>query len=169
MSKNKRIFIKVIIWVLFIMYCLVSIFVLFLMRESNRDLLEASNIGYLSKEHFELYSNFIPFHSIKTYWIGLTERTMNVNIAVVNLLGNVLWFAPMGLFIPMLFGKRIRGFLPFLLTMLIILVFVEVLQFLTLRGSLDIDDIILNLAGACAFYCLTKIPIVKKLINAINI
>ena len=167
MSKNERRIIKAIIWTLFIIYCLVSIYVLFF-RESSRDILEARNIGYLSKEHFELYSNLIPFHSIQQYLKGLANRNINIDIVIVNLVGNILWFAPMGLFIPILFGKRIRSFWAFLLTMTIILALVEILQFLTLRGSMDIDDIILNLVGACAFYCLTKIPIVKKLIKTIR-
>ena len=168
MRKNKRKIVKAFIWVLFIIYCLASIYVLFLIRGNNRDILEAGNIGYLSKEHFDLYSNFVPFHSVRQYLEGYANGSINTNIVIVNLLGNILWFAPLGLFIPMLFGKKIRNFRRFLLTMVIILLLVEILQFLSLRGSMDIDDIILNLAGACAFYCLTKIPAVKNLINAIR-
>lgn len=93
---------------------------------------------------------------------------MNTNIVVVNLLGNLLWFAPLGLFIPILFGKRIRSFRSFLITMIMILLLVEILQFLTMRGFFDIDDILLNLAGACIFYGLTRIPIVKKKIETIR-
>ena len=166
-SRRKRKIILSVIWVLFIMYCLASIYVLFF-GGSSRDLLAERNIGYLSKEHFASFCNLSPFHSIQEYLVRFAEGTINTNIVVVNLLGNILWFAPLGLFIPILFGKRIRSFWSFLVTMIIILLLIEILQFLTMRGSFDIDDIILNLAGACIFYGLTRIPIVKKKIETIS-
>ena len=165
-ARNRKIILAV-IWVLFIIYCIASVYVLFFLG-SIRDLSAARNAGYLSKEHFELYCNLSPFHSIREYLVRLAEGSMNTNIVVVNLLGNILWFAPMGLFIPILFGKRIRSFLSFLVTMIIILLLVEIIQLLTMRGSFDIDDIILNLAGACIFYTLTRIPIVKKKIATLR-
>ena len=167
MCEKSRKIIIAIIWTLFIIYCLASIYVLFFLG-SIRDLSAARNAGYLSKEHFELYCNLSPFHSIREYLVRFAEGSMNTNIVVVNLLGNILWFAPLGLFIPILFGKRIRSFRSFLITMIMILLLVEILQFLTMRGSFDIDDILLNLAGACIFYALTRIPIVKKKIEAIR-
>lgn len=64
-----------------------------------------------------------------------------MSTAIKNLAGNMLLFSPMGLFIPLLFGKRIRSFWAFLLVMVVIIIFVEIIQFLTVRGSFDIDDV----------------------------
>jgi glycopeptide antibiotics resistance protein len=40
---------------------------------------------------------------------------------------------------------------------------VEIIQFLTFTGSLDIDDLILNLTGACGAFLLMKTKPLKKL------
>lgn len=70
-----------------------------------------------------------------------------MQIAIANLLGNFLLFMPMGIYLPLLFQK-IRSLVDFLLYMIPVLSLVELVQLLTKRGSFDIDDLILNLAGA---------------------
>jgi len=69
----------------------------------------------------------------------------------VNLAGNVLMFVPLGYFLP-----RMRGaFRPFFRCMLwtaVILLGIECLQLLTLLGSCDIDDLLLNLMGTALGY-----------------
>ena len=52
--------------------------------------------------------------------------------------------------------------------MIIILsLFVEILQFITYRGSTDIDDIILNTIGAIIVYILMKTKIVKNILEKV--
>ena len=47
---------------------------------------------------------------------------------------------------------------------------VEILQFITYRGSTDIDDVILNTIGAVIVYVLMKTKFAKKLLeNVIDV
>lgn len=66
--------------------------------------------------------------------------------AVVNLVGNVVMFVPLGLLTPCIWGK-LRKFWVHFLYMALIIVFIEVLQLVTLLGSCDVDDLLLNLVG----------------------
>lgn len=68
--------------------------------------------------------------------------------AVINLVGNLVVFIPLGVFLPLLF-RRQRSFLLFLATVIPAVCLVELLQLWTRRGALDIDDLILNVPGAC--------------------
>ncbi len=79
------------------------------------------------------------------------------NIVVENLLGNLFLFAPVGAALPCLFHRQ-RRFWIFLFTMLAILLLVEGVQLFTGTGSCDVDDIILNLAGALLAYGMVAIP-----------
>ena len=54
---------------------------------------------------------------------------------------------PYGLFIPLMFNK-INKYYKFLILMVILVVGIELLQFITLSGSCDIDDLILNVTGS---------------------
>jgi glycopeptide antibiotics resistance protein len=72
----------------------------------------------------------------------------------------------MGLFLPALFNS-LRRFLKFFLLLLGMLVFVEGAQLFLLAGSCDIDDVILNAAGAAAVWCLLRIPRLRRLIEKI--
>ena len=69
-------------------------------------------------------------------------------IAFYNLFGNVVFFIPIGIFIPYFF-PRYENFFRFAPLMLAITFSVESIQLLTLTGRFDIDDIILNLIGGC--------------------
>ncbi|HAJ97900.1 MAG TPA: hypothetical protein DCO72_09215 [Ruminococcus sp.] len=77
----------------------------------------------------------------------LTEFSES-NFAFCNLLGNIVLFMPLGIFIPYFF-KRYRCFFRFAPLMLFITFSIESVQLLTLTGKFDIDDIILNLTGGC--------------------
>ena len=69
---------------------------------------------------------------------------------------------PMGIFIPSLFKKNIKNLRQFILIIIVISLIVEILQFITFRGSADIDDIILNVFGAVISYLLSNLKIFKK-------
>ena len=71
-------------------------------------------------------------------------------LSFVNLAGNIIMFIPAGFFLSRgSLSKCIQKAL--LLTLL-----VEIVQVFTLRGSFDIDDIMLNVAGAIIGYFLWK-------------
>lgn len=93
--------------------------------------------------------NLIPFRTIAEYAEGLS-KTANGD-SVINLYGNVIMFVPLGFLLPAVFPKA-RPFRTCLLTALVTLCAVELIQLVTLLGSLDIDDVLLNLAGAVIGY-----------------
>lgn len=102
--------------------------------------------------------NLTPLVTVKLY-LRLLENGANPALlrhAVINLVGNVVMFVPLGIFIPGIFMKK-PNFFKFLLTVTAMIVLVELVQLFTLLGSLDIDDLILNLVGATIGYILWKL------------
>ena len=157
-SKIRNFWLKA----LFIIYCLLLITVLFLNNEYRMGGFQ--NISTFSKEHFET-SNIIPFATIIGYISGMISNDINTGIVIINLVTNLLLFAPMGFFIPMLFQDKIKNTKQFLIIIIILTFLVEIIQFITYRGSTDIDDIILNTIGASIIYMLMKTKAVKKLLE----
>ena len=97
--------------------------------------------------------NLVPFHTIGNYWKVVTrwEFTPLFRHCVINLGGNIFLFIPIGYFLPRLW-PFLRNFFSFLLTCTLAITLVELLQLVTLLGSLDIDDLILNLFGMLVGY-----------------
>ena len=101
-------------------------------------------------------ANWRPFETI-----GFYLGRLPAGVAVVNLAGNLAAFAPMGLFLPLLFRKLDRwGW--FLLAVGLSVALVELTQGATGLGACDVDDLILNLAGAAAIFGLCRLPPVKR-------
>ena len=152
--------------VLFIIYCLLLITVLFLNNEYRMHAFQNINTNTFSKEHFEM-SNIIPFATITDYISSLVSNEINTNIVIINFTTNLLLFAPMGFFISILYSDRIKNIKQFAVLMIVSALIVEVLQFITFRGSTDIDDVILNTIGAVIVYLLMKTKFVKKLLKKV--
>ncbi len=149
---------------LFIIYCLLLITILFLNNEYRMGGFQ--NINTFSKEHFET-SNLIPFATIIEYVIGVISNGINTSIVIINFATNLLLFAPMGFFIPVLFQNRIKNIKQFVIMIIILTLIVEILQFITYRGSTDIDDIILNTIGAVIMYMIMRTKFAKKLLKKV--
>lgn len=122
-----------------------------------------------SKELFDRYINdsfnIIPFKTIIEY-IGAFDSLLDTKAVMINLLGNMVACMPFAFFLPLLFKKQ-NSFKRFAITMVIIVLLVELLQFATLSGSCDIDDVILNVSGALIMYAILKIKSVNNLIKNI--
>ena len=105
--------------------------------------------------------NLVPFHTLGNYGkvVCRMEFTPLFFHCVINLGGNIFLFIPIGYFLPRLW-PFLRNFFSFLLTCTAAITLVELLQLVTLLGSLDIDDLILNLAGMIVGYLLFMI--IKK-------
>ena len=104
--------------------------------------------------------NLVPFRTLNLYIRLLSHhRPHLVRTAIVNLVGNVVMFIPLGAFLPFVF-LRLRKLWKTLLCAALIICVVELLQLLTLVGSCDIDDLILNIIGAAlgftVYYCAKK-------------
>ena len=103
--------------------------------------------------------NLVPLKTIIGYVQALVDRSMTRSIPIQNLVGNLLAFMPMGFYLPF-FSKRMAEFKMFALTVSGLIISVELMQFILRVGSLDIDDFILNLAGALiSFVICTRRPV----------
>jgi len=100
--------------------------------------------------------NPVPFETICRY-IGLLGHS-NPNLvrnAVINLVGNVILFVPIGIFLPRVFPKAGRWWKVLLITLGAITL-IELTQMLTLLGTCDVDDVALNILGAMVGYLLFR-------------
>ena len=102
--------------------------------------------------------NLAPLRTIRLYW-GLLRhpRPPLVRLAVVNLVGNIVLFIPLGYLLRAVFPK-LRKLWRALLAAAGIIILVELCQMITLLGTCDVDDLILNLLGCalgCGLYSLT--------------
>lgn len=101
--------------------------------------------------------NLIPFSTIYFFLSG----KVNLLISFYNLSANVVLFIPYGIFL-MIKGVKFSKSELFYVPLVIISV-VECLQYITHRGSLDIDDLILNIIGVFLGYLLY--PVFRRVIN----
>lgn len=112
------------------------------------------------------YFNIIPFNTINLFIKGYIDGYISFRSFVINIFGNIFVLMPYGLFIPLIFSY-INKYYKFLILIIFIVIIIEVLQFITLSGSCDIDDLILNLFGASITYFMFKINIINKIIRRI--
>ena len=129
-------------WILlFGLYCIGMLWLLFFQRIG----------GDVSPRRYNLH----PLDTVSRYlWVlkYSLDPTQQFH-AIANLAGNVILFLPLGIFLPMLF-VRLRAFWRFALAALLAILSVEVLQLFTGLGTLDVDDLILNLMGIALGYLL---------------
>lgn len=138
-------------------------------------------VAFLSIQTFEGFNirvngfhplyNLEPFKSIKTmFTVGMKyngPETMHLHISTIyiNLLGNVLIFAPVGFLSAFLFKEP--KWYKSLLAGLSLSMTIEIVQLFLLTRSFDVDDLLLNglgtLLGYGAFKLFTLIPPFKRL------
>lgn len=118
--------------------------------------------------------SIVPFHTISNYWDILARPEhylqkweaaaiykQQAKFAIVNLVGNVVMFIPLGAFLPTIWEK-LQRFWKALLTASGAIVAVELAQLLSLRGSCDVDDLILNLCGVALGYILWRMSHIRR-------
>lgn len=98
--------------------------------------------------------NVVPFRTIGMYMRHFDSFPLRT--WVINVFGNIGVFMPYGLLLPMLF-RRAREYRGFLLLFAGPLAGLEMLQMVLRVGSLDVDDIILNVLGASGAYLVWKV------------
>lgn len=79
----------------------------------------------------------------------------SIGIAIYNVVGNILIFIPIGIFIPILFKKR-DDFSSIIFYGVVGSSFIEINQLITGGRAADIDDVILNTIGALIGYLVYK-------------
>ncbi len=90
--------------------------------------------------------NLIPFKTILLYINGYHNGYVSLELFLLNILGNIILFTPFGYLLPRV-KEQMRSYLKFIFFSICLIVFVEVMQYNMYVGSLDIDDLILNLIG----------------------
>ena len=125
--------------VLFVLYLVLLLYFLFFSEEYGR----------IAQAEREYRYNLVPFVEIRRFWIY--REQLGAFAVFSNIFGNVIGFLPFGFILPIIFRRMNSGFLicisgfTFSLT-------VEVIQLVTKVGCFDVDDLILNTAGAVLGY-----------------
>lgn len=138
------------LYVLFFLYCSFMIFLLFFGTRQP-------DYGDYWAQIAESYS-VKPLYTIRNY-LRVLQHSSNPSLirhCAVNLIGNVLLFIPAGYFFPRLW-HFFRPFWRFFLWIFFLLLLIEAAQLFSLRGRLDVDDIILNLSGMLIGYLFYQI------------
>ncbi|MFJ7667568.1 VanZ family protein [Lysinibacillus sp. NPDC097195] len=90
--------------------------------------------------------NIYPMRTITPYLEDITYT-----YAYLNILGNIIPFVPLGMFIPIIY-KRYSNLKQVLIIFTICIIGIETLQFITMLGFFDVDDILLNMIGCLVGY-----------------
>lgn len=163
---NSKKYMKASIWVMFILYLLLLINFMILGNNFGRNF---EFIFTASKEtiksYFDNNFNVIPFNTIRNY-LNNSGVYFDIKLVCINILGNLICFMPFAFFLKYLFKKE-NKFINFLLTILLIIISFELIQLITLSGSFDIDDIILNTLGSILFYLFISLKGIDKLLKNI--
>ena len=136
---------------LFVVYAATLLLLLF-----NRGIDWVDGLTY--RQQLQRNISLVPFHTIGNYWTVVKRMDFSSIFfhCVINLGGNIFLFIPIGYFLPRLW-VNMRRFFPFFFTCTLSICLVELLQLFTLLGSLDIDDLILNLFGMIVGYLIYMI------------
>lgn len=95
--------------------------------------------------------NLIPFQTLHLYFTLVNDYIDDWgSVSLINLIGNVILFSPIGFFVPYLW-KTFRSFKRIILVGLSATVLIETIQYFIGRSS-DIDDVLLNTFGVMIGY-----------------
>ena len=140
-KKNKK-RIWVLSWGLFIVYLMCMVYFLFFSEQLGRG------------NSREYRYNLTVFAEIKRY-IRYWKKIGDFNV-LLNLFGNVVCFMPFGFVLPILSNSQ-RSVLKVTFLTMLCSIAVEVIQLVTMTGSCDVDDVILNTAGGFLGYIMFAI------------
>jgi len=143
-SVKEKAIVRYLLFALFIIYMLLlSKYILFTRMHTSPE-------NYFSLKHIqtsitkgERRANLAPFKTIKMVCRG---TNISPDFQYKNLGGNLLGFAPLAIFLPLL-SRRLRSFLPVIAIVFATSLSYELIQLCTGLGIFDIDDLILNTAG----------------------
>ncbi|SHN27575.1 VanZ family protein [Gracilibacillus kekensis] len=159
---------RIVLWLIFICYLLISSFLLIFERiivrisdyfngiEGNRYHTTISEDTSLV-ESFWYNANLVPFNNTYHYLTG--SDYFSLVVIFNNIIGNILVFLPLGLLLPLLF-QTYRKFSKLLVTVTVLTVLVEVMQISLRIGQFDVDDIILNVVGGVIGYLFFRVMLI---------
>ncbi len=145
---------------------MVQLFFLYIILLCNLTLFDRAfgrsglNLDNWNLQYAKNHLNLVPFKTIFNYM----SYSQSIEMIKINILGNLFAFTPFAFFLPLIFYKQ-NNFKIFLATMILIVLTIETLQLIFQTGSWDIDDLILNVLGACIMFSVLKISKINDLIN----
>ncbi|WP_432360924.1 VanZ family protein [Sporosarcina sp. UB5] len=139
---------------------LLALFSLYLVGLASQTIIPRWTIGVdisTGKFFFDVYLfndiasvNIVPFRTITNYmWVNSYVDGWD-SISIVNLLGNIFVFSPIGFFIPLLW-RRLDSYKSISFIGLGVTCFIESIQYFIGRST-DVDDVILNTIGVVIGY-----------------
>lgn len=139
-------------WLLFYLYMILLCYFLFFSERYGRAF-ETEEFRY-NLEFLKEIKRFIRY-----------RKLLGLEIFVVNIMGNVLAFAPFGFLLPML-SKHYRRFLSVAILSLMFSLSVELIQLFFRVGIFDVDDIFLNtMGGILGYVCYAIYHLFDKLVH----
>ena len=132
---------------------------------ANEGIAMISNSTNQFREYLTNNFNIIPFATINNYFIALKNHNLSNSTFIYNIFGNLLAFAPFAFFIPRLFNSVDKWSKFFFVTSIFIII-IETMQMITMSGSFDIDDYILNITGANILYIIINNKYLKNYIDS---
>ncbi len=102
--------------------------------------------------------NIVPFHTIETYFFNFQHY--NFDTWFYNTFGTILVFIPLGILLPLVF-VNLRNMTLIVLLSLVVSLIIETIQYVTLLGVFDVDDILLNTFGSILGFLIFTL-IIKK-------
>lgn len=100
-------------------------------------------------------TNLTPFATINRY-LSVLDRPSGLGLFLYNVVGNIVILIPFGYLMP-LAAKRMKTLMWVALIGLILIVAIEGLQYISMSGSLDVDDVLLNFIGVLVGFWLSPI------------
>lgn len=152
MKKKQKKVIRCISWILFIIYFIAMVYFLFFSEQMGR--IPSDTYKY-SLEPFKEIRRYLHYH----------QKIGRFHV-LLNLVGNVVCFMPMGFVLPILSDKQRNIFRVTVICFLCSLL-IELIQLVSKVGSCDVDDIILNTVGGflgvvCFTVCYKIWRIIKR-------
>ncbi|MGN7388659.1 VanZ family protein [Sporosarcina sp. SAFN-015] len=139
---------------------LLALFILYLVGLASQTIIPKWTMGIdvsTGKFFFDVYIfdrlssvNMMPFRTIMSYFQANEYVSGWSSVSLVNLLGNMFVFSPIGFFIPLLW-RRMDSFKAIFFIGFGVTCFIEGTQYFIGRST-DIDDIILNTIGVLIGY-----------------
>ncbi len=164
--KNNNKFLKMTLYYSLILYglLLIQMTIFDVRRGFNWQFIFSSK--EILKNYLATSVRLVPFKTTINFIKALLASNVSVNIFIYNILGNIIALIPLAFLLPLIFPKQNKTKI-FILTVSCVSLGIELIQVLTISGTFDIDDIILNVGGALIFYFILKINSFKKLLNNI--
>lgn len=128
-------------WVLFLLYLALLVYFLFFAESFGRT--DSTRSGYSY--------NLTPLKEIKRFWIY--REKLGMRAFLLNIIGNIVGFIPAGFFLPIV-SRRSKKWYNTVWIGFGFSFSVELAQLVFKVGSFDVDDMILNTAGAALGYLL---------------